>query len=170
MMLVYHQLRHSPGVTSVSPYRAYFLLCQLSRYSILFKGNAIKIRSQNRAEEPGIIPPPLPDQPVPVFQRDGIPWQYWFCIAIFRGVDLPHTASNPLLEQPGLFLLKLRQDMTIIIKPSCHRIAAEHHEFPDVSGIGRLVVSHEDLTRSLSHDFDLASRMRHHKPSPFRKT
>jgi hypothetical protein len=39
-------------------------------------------------------------------------------------------------EQPRLLRFEFRQDMTVIIEPLCHRIAAEHHEFPGVIGIG----------------------------------
>ncbi len=59
--------------------------------------------------------------------------------------------------------------MAIVIKPPGQRIAAEHHEFPDVCGIGRLVIPHEDLSCSFSDDFNLTGCMRHDKPCPFRK-
>ena len=66
---------------------------------------------------------------------------------------------SPLLEQPGLFWLEIRQDMTVIIEPPGNRIAPEYHEFPDVGGIGSLVITHEDLPCSLSYDLNLAGSM-----------
>ena len=51
--------------------------------------------------------------------------------------------------------------MTVIIKPSCYRIPEEHHEFPDIYGIGRLVAWRPDLQFSPQS----LSSTRHHETS-----
>jgi hypothetical protein len=80
-------------------------------------------------------------------------------LCYFQGTGLLTHDCQLSSEQPQLLRFEIRQAMTVIVKPSCYRIAAEHHEFPDVRGIGRLVVSHEDLTGSLPHNLNLTGSM-----------
>jgi hypothetical protein len=66
----------------------------------------------------------------------GNPWEYRYLLCWFQGIEFSTHDIQPWLEQPRLLRFEIRLDMKVIIKPPCHRIAAEHHEFPDIIGIG----------------------------------
>jgi hypothetical protein len=94
MLLVYHLLRHSLGVASVSRYRGAFSLLSVIPVFSTFQRKRNKNQTTKQGGGTGITSTTR----APSFREMETHGNTGICFAIFRELDFPYTTSTSILE------------------------------------------------------------------------